>query len=98
MIQGRSNFVYAVNYSLDADRYIGSDELPVAPIIYISKEIADNSQIDFSQEIKNFWEKKAELTNLNPLGHVPVLVDLNGSILTDSTAIVEYLEEFKSQK
>ena len=50
-------------------------------------------KLDFSQEIENFWEKKPELTNLNPLGHVPVLVDLNGSILTDSTAIVEYLEE-----
>ncbi len=50
-------------------------------------------KLDFSQEMTNFWEKKPELTNLNPLGHVPVLVDLNGSVLTDSTAIVEYLEE-----
>lgn len=50
-------------------------------------------KLDFSQEIQNFWEKKPELTNLNPLGCVPVLVDLNGSIVSDSTAIVEYLEE-----
>lgn len=50
-------------------------------------------KLDFSQEVENFWEKRSEFTNLNPLGQVPVLIDLNGSILADSTAIVEYLEE-----
>jgi len=50
-------------------------------------------KLDFTQELTNFWEKKPEFTSLNPLGHVPVLVDLNGSILADSTAIAEYLEE-----
>ena len=50
-------------------------------------------KLDFSQEIENFWEKRPEFTNLNPLGHVPMLIDLNGSVLADSTAIVEYLEE-----
>ncbi len=50
-------------------------------------------KLDFLQEVENFWEKKPKLTNLNPLGYVPVLVDLNGSILADSTAIAEYLEE-----
>ncbi len=50
-------------------------------------------KLDFTQEMENFWEKKPEFTRLNPLGYVPVLVDLNGSVLADSTAIVEYLEE-----
>ncbi len=50
-------------------------------------------KLDFTQEMTNFWEKRPEFTSLNPLGYVPVLVDLNGSILSDSSAIIEYLEE-----
>jgi len=66
------------------------------PLCSFSRKVRlclNEKKLDFSQEVENFWEKRKEFTNLNPLGHVPVLVDLNGSIVTDSTAIVEYLEE-----
>jgi glutathione S-transferase len=50
-------------------------------------------KLDFASEIERFWEKRPVFLKLNPAGEVPVLVDLNGSVLSDSVAITEYLEE-----
>jgi glutathione S-transferase len=50
-------------------------------------------KLDFSPDPEKFWEKKAELLQLNPAGQVPVLVDLNGSVIPDSSVISEYLED-----
>ena len=47
-------------------------------------------KLDFSPDPEKFWEKKAELLQLNPAGQVPVLVDLNGSVIPDSSVISEY--------
>lgn len=66
---------------------------PLCPFSRKVRLCLAEKKLDFLQEITNFWEKKPELTNLNPLGYVPVLVDLNGSVLADSSAIVEYLDE-----
>lgn len=39
------------------------------------------------------WEPRAELVALNPAGQVPVLIEDSGFVVSDSTAIIEYLEE-----
>lgn len=39
------------------------------------------------------WEPSPELVAINPTKQVPVLVEDNGLVIADSTAIVEYLEE-----
>jgi len=39
------------------------------------------------------WERRAELLALNPAGQVPVLIEPNGAVVSDSNAIAEYLEE-----
>ena len=39
------------------------------------------------------WEPGAELMALNPARQVPVLIEDSGFVVSDSTAIVEYLEE-----
>jgi glutathione S-transferase len=39
------------------------------------------------------WDVRAELLALNPLGQVPVMVEDSGTVLSDSGAISEYLEE-----
>ena len=54
-------------------------------------------KLDFTLELEKFWEKRNEFINLNPAGQVPVLIDLNGSILSDSVSISEYLEEAYSK-
>lgn len=50
-------------------------------------------KLDFTSEVENFWEKRPHYLKINPQGYVPALVDLNGSIIIDSNAITEYLEE-----
>jgi len=50
-------------------------------------------KLDFSPEIERFWEKRPEFLKLNPAGQIPIFVDLNGSVICDSTAIAEYLED-----
>jgi glutathione S-transferase len=50
-------------------------------------------KLDFVMENENFWEKRAEFSQMNPAGQVPVLIDLNGTVLCDSVSICEYLED-----
>ena len=66
---------------------------PLCPFSRKVRLCLAEKKLDFTQEMTNFWEKKPEFTSLNPLGQVPVLVDLNGSVLADSSAIIEYLDE-----
>ena len=49
-------------------------------------------KLAFDSIHENPWEKRDEFMKINPTGQVPVLID-NSSIITDSNAICEYLEE-----
>lgn len=42
---------------------------------------------------ENPWEKNLEFFALNPAGEVPVLVEENGTVISGSYAIAEYLED-----
>ncbi|MDR2464043.1 MAG: glutathione S-transferase family protein [Holosporales bacterium] len=50
-------------------------------------------KLDFSVEITKFWDRDSPLLELNSFGRLPVLIDLNGSVVSGIFAIVEYLEE-----
>lgn len=50
-------------------------------------------KLDFDLESERFWERDKAFLEKNPAGQVPVLIDLNGSIICDSYAISEYLDE-----
>lgn len=50
-------------------------------------------KLDFELEAERVWERRPEFLELNPAGKVPLLIDLNGTAIVDSMAIVEYLEE-----
>lgn len=39
------------------------------------------------------WERRADFLKLNPIGDLPVLVEPDGSVLTQHNAICEYLNE-----
>ncbi|MEH6404387.1 MAG: glutathione S-transferase family protein [Sneathiella sp.] len=43
--------------------------------------------------VEKSWERRDGLLAMNPAGEVPILVDENNAVLSDSQAIVEYLEE-----
>lgn len=55
-------------------------------------------KLDFVLENEPFWKKRPEFLELNPTGQVPVLMDLNGTLLCDSMSICEYLEDAYPEK
>ena len=42
--------------------------------------------------IESVWEKREKFLELNPAAEVPVLVEEDNTVLSDSDAICEYLE------
>ncbi len=66
---------------------------PLCPYSRKIRLLLAEKKLDFTLELEKFWEKRPEFVNLNAAGQVPVLLDLNGSVLSDSVAISEYLEE-----
>ncbi|MCX7338038.1 MAG: glutathione S-transferase family protein [Alphaproteobacteria bacterium] len=66
---------------------------PLCPFSRKIRQIMAEKKLDFSPEVERFWERRSEFLKINPSGQVPVLVDLNGSVIADSMAITEYLEE-----
>lgn len=49
--------------------------------------------IAFDLVVEKDWERRREFLALNPAGTVPVLVEPNGAVLSDSQAICEYIDE-----
>ena len=49
--------------------------------------------VDFSLAVEKVWERREGFVELNPACEVPVLVEADGTVLADSNAICEYLEE-----
>jgi glutathione S-transferase len=50
-------------------------------------------RLEFTLEVEQVWERRRDFLALNPAGEVPVLVEPDGTVLSDSRAITEYLEE-----
>ena len=50
-------------------------------------------KLDFDLKIEKIWERRTEFLAVNPAGDVPVLIEPNGTVLTDSQVISEYLNE-----
>src|ERR1700724_2007320 len=44
------------------------------------------------------WERRPEFLALSPAGEVPVLIEPDGTVLADTTAIVEFLDEVYREK
>lgn len=49
--------------------------------------------LEFELKIERTWERRPEFLALNPAGDVPVLIEPDGSVLSDGAAIAEFLEE-----
>ncbi len=50
-------------------------------------------RLDWSPVVEKVWERRSDFYALNPAGEVPVLVDVDGTVVADCYAITEYLEE-----
>jgi glutathione S-transferase len=71
---------------------------PLCPFSRKIRLCLQEKKLDFSPEIEDFWQERPEFLRLNPLGQVPVFIDLNGSEIIDSGAICEYLESVYPEK
>lgn len=49
--------------------------------------------LDFELLLEKAWERRPEFVSLNPSCQLPVLVDVEGDVISDLHAIIEYLEE-----
>lgn len=49
--------------------------------------------LDFELKLERVWERRVEFLAMNPAGEIPVLVEPDGLVVADVTAICEYLEE-----
>ena len=49
--------------------------------------------IEFTPRVEKVWERNKRFLALNPSGDVPVLVEPDGAVLSDSAAICEFLDE-----
>ena len=54
-------------------------------------------KLKFTMKVEQVWEDRPEFLALNPSGEVPVLVEPDNTVLSDSAAICEYLEEKVSE-
>lgn len=54
--------------------------------------------LDFTMKVERVWERRPEFLALNPAGEVPVLIEPDGSVLADSWAIAEFLDEVYRDK
>lgn len=50
-------------------------------------------RLDFDLRIEKIWERRTEFLAMNPAGDVPVLIEPDGTTLTNSQVICEYLDE-----
>lgn len=49
--------------------------------------------LEFSLEIEKTWERRTDFLAMNPAGDLPVLVEQDGTVLSNSQVICEYLDE-----
>ena len=49
--------------------------------------------VEFDTKVEQVWDRRRDFLAMNPAGDVPVIVEPDGTVLADSVAICEYLEE-----
>ncbi len=55
------------------------------------------SGLEFDLMIEKTWIRRPAFTALNPAGNVPVLIEPDGTVIAESTAICEYLDEINAE-
>ena len=66
---------------------------PLCPFSRKVRLVLAEKKLEFDDQIERFWERREEFLTLSPGSDVPVLVEEGGTVLGDSNAICEYLDE-----
>jgi glutathione S-transferase len=67
--------------------------LPLSPFSRKVRVALKEKGVEFQLVSEKVWDRRPEFLALNPAGEVPVLVDPDGHVLSESQAICEYLDE-----
>ena len=54
-------------------------------------------RLDFGLKAESVWDRRPEFLKLNPAGEVPVLIEGDGSAISGSDAICEFLDEMHAE-
>ncbi len=71
---------------------------PLCPFSRKIRFLLAEKKIDFTLIEEPFWKKNPHFIKMNPLGQVPIFLDLQDYIVVDSTVITEYIEETYPEK
>ena len=66
---------------------------PLSPSSRLIRLYMNEKKIEFVTKLEIFWERNEKFLKLNPSGEVPVLIDLDNTVLCGSRIIVEYFED-----
>lgn len=66
---------------------------PLCPFSRKVRVVLAEKKLEFEAHVERYWERRDDFIALNPASEVPVLVEAGGTVLCDSTAICEYLDE-----
>ena len=67
--------------------------LPLDPFSRKIRIVLGEKKITASLEVEPIWERRHEFLSINPAGTVPVFIEDDGTTISTSQAIAEYLEE-----
>ena len=65
----------------------------LSPLSRKLRVILQEKGLDFTLKIEKWWERRPEFLALNPAGEVPVLIEPDGTVLAEASAITEFLDE-----
>lgn len=69
----------------------------LCPFSRTVRVVLAEKHLDFQLIYEPYWENREDFLALNPAGTVPVLIDQNGTVISTSMAIAEYLDEIRSE-
>jgi glutathione S-transferase len=72
--------------------------LLLSPFARKVRIVLNEKNLDYTMKTEKVWERRPEFIALNPTGDVPVLIEPDGTVLADTAAIVEYLDEVYREK
>ena len=67
--------------------------LGLSPVCRKVRIALTEKDLEFELRTEHLWQRRPEFLALNPAGDVPVMVEEDGLVVSDSAAICEYLEE-----
>jgi len=67
--------------------------LPLDPFSRKTRIVLGEKKITASLAVEPIWERRHEFLSINPAGTVPVFIEDDGTTISTSQAIAEYLEE-----